>query len=181
MKTVNKNELLSKMELMVEHHLNEAIVKFQPSTIAILERPSTNGGWSIVQCLAHLNTYGEYYLPKIENGLNNFSGKPSATFKSTWLGNYFINMMDPSKNVKKYKAARLHVPAPVLDAQIVVATFIHQQEVLLRYLKLAAAVDLNAIRIPISITKLISLRLGDVFQFVITHNERHILQAGRNL
>lgn len=181
MKTVNKSELLARLELMVEHHLNEATVKYQQSTMAVLAAPSANGGWSIAQCLAHLNTYGNYYLLKIGEGLRNFSGEPANTFKSSWLGAYFTNMMDPSKSLKKYKAAQIHVPAPVLDADAVVATFIVQQEALLSYLRLASGVDLNAIKIPISIAKLISLNLGDVFQFVVTHNERHIQQANRNL
>ena len=181
MKTVDQSTLLAQLELMVTHHLNEVRVKFQPSTMAILAAPSANGGWSIVQCLAHLNTYGNYYLPKIEQGLRNFSGQPTNTFKSGWLGAYFTNMMDPTKSSKKYKAARLHVPAPIVDAHAVVAEFILQQEALLGYLRLAAKVDLNAIKIPVSIAKLIHLKLGDVLQFMITHNERHIQQANRNL
>lgn len=181
MKTVNKNELLAKLTLMVERHLDEATFKFKPNATAILTAPASNGGWSIVQCLEHLNTYGNYYLPRIEKGLHSFSGQPTDTFKSSWLGMYFTNMMDVSKGTKKYKAARLHVPVPLLDAQVVLAEFVRQQQALLGYLRLAANVDLNAIKIPISIAKLINLKLGDVLQFMVMHNERHLQQASRNL
>jgi hypothetical protein len=46
---------------------------------------------------------------------------------------------------------------------------------------MAKNTDLNKIKIPISLTNLIKLKLGDVFQFIITHNERHLAQALGNL
>ena len=68
-----------------------------------------------------------------------------------------------------------------LDAAAVVAEFIQQQEVLLACLAQSRQADLNAIKIPLSISRWIKLRLGDVLQFLIAHNERHLLQAKRNL
>jgi uncharacterized damage-inducible protein DinB len=44
-------------------------------------------------------------------------------------------------------------------------------------LQSAREVDLNRTKTAISITKLITLKLGDTFRFVITHNERHMAQA----
>lgn len=78
------------------------------------------------------------------------------------------------------KALKGHIPATQLNSYAVVAEFIQQQEKLLIYLRQARKADLD-IRIPITITKLIRLKLGDVFQFLIMHDERHIQQANRNL
>ena len=63
----------------------------------------------------------------------------------------------------------------------VVAEFIQQQEKLLVFLKASANTDLNKVRIPISILQWLKLKLGDVFQFMIAHDERHLQQAKRNL
>jgi hypothetical protein len=52
--------------------------------------------WSANQCLAHLNEYGRYYLPKIESAINYAISEgqtPSIQFKAGWLGNYFTGMM----------------------------------------------------------------------------------------
>ncbi|MCU0369592.1 MAG: DinB family protein, partial [Cyclobacteriaceae bacterium] len=145
-----------------------------------LLKPSASGGWSIAQCLWHLNSYGEYYFPEIRKGLTkNYPFNPE--FKSSWLGNYFTNTMKPGLKMKKYKAFKDHTPAPALDAHEVVAKFIQQQEELLDLLKLARHTDLNKVRIPISISRWLKLKLGDVFQFIIAHNERHLQQAKRNL
>jgi hypothetical protein len=50
---------------------------------------------------------------------------------------------------------------------------------LLSLLHQARRIDLTKIRIPISLTKYIKLKLGDVFMFLIAHNMRHIKQAER--
>ena len=182
MKPVNKDHFLNTLENKVENHLQEAIRIFQNTSEEILLRPAANGGWSIAQCLDHLNSYGQYYLPYIQSGLNKNIGQPQPnTFQSTWLGNYFTRLMDPETGKKKHKAAKKHKPTPNLDAHAVVAAFIQQQETLLTYLKRAYQTDLNKNKIPVSIFKWIKLNLGDVLQFLIAHNERHLLQAKRNL
>ncbi|MES1159458.1 MAG: DinB family protein, partial [Bacteroidota bacterium] len=139
-----------------------------------------DGGWSIAQNLEHLNRYGAYYLPQIQKGLGrqqHFSG--NEAFKSSWLGNYFTRIMDPQTGRKKYKAFKGYIPGADLDAHGVVAEFIRQQENLLICLQRARRADLNSVRIPVSILKWLRLKLGDVFRFIIAHDERHLVQAGK--
>lgn len=182
MPPVNKNQFLDRLESRVERHLQEAIKSFQNEPNEILLRAAPDGGWSIAQCLEHLNGYGHFYLPEIEKGLSkSVEDHVSDTFTSTWLGTYFTCMMEPSTNTKKYKAFKNHVPPSQLDAPAVVAEFIQQQETLLKYIKQARNVDLDRMKVPISISKWVKLKLGDTFQFLIAHNERHILQAKRHL
>lgn len=181
MDKVDKIQLIESLENKVEMHLQIAIHTFQNLSETVLLQMPDIGGWSIAQCFEHLNSYGRYYLPQIKTALaKNPESSFSNTFKSTWLGNYFTKMMLPS-NTKKYKAFKDHTPPVELDAHAVLAEFIEQQEMLLNYLKQAREVDLDKIRIPISITKWIKLKSGDVFQFMIAHDERHIQQAKRVL
>lgn len=180
MKTIDSLSLLHDLETRVEASLQIAIQTFQNLPADTLLKPSATGGWSIAQCLEHLNSYGEFYLPKIQTALDNDRSPYSNRFKSGWFGAYFIEIMLPNSG-KKYKAFKKHVPKYDLDAAAVVSTFIHHQELLLTSLRIAQRHDLNRIKIPISISPFIKLKLGDVFQFVIAHNERHIEQAKRNL
>jgi hypothetical protein len=83
--------------------------------------------------------------------------------------------------MKKMKAFKNHVPKNNLNAHEVISKFITQSEALLNLIKAANDKDINAIKIPISLTAFIRLKLGDVFQFIIAHNARHIAQAQRNL
>ncbi len=182
MKSIENKVLISNLEDRLELHLKESISLFQNLHESVLLKPASNGGWSIAQCLEHLNTYGRYYLPVIKKALENQPQQEgSLLFKSSYLGAYFTQLMEPKEKMKKMKAAKNHTPLSNLDAHKVVAEFIEQQEELLKLLKQSTSVDMNAVRIPISIAKWIKLKLGDVFQFLVAHNHRHILQAKRNL
>lgn len=181
MKSVNKTQLFNTLEATVEGHLQQAL-QLQNQHTGVLLKPAPNGGWSVVQCLEHLNRYGHYYLPAIHKQLAASNGNSNGdTFTSTWLGNYFTRMMDPQTGKKKYKAFKEYIPPANLDAHAIIAEFIHQQETLLAIIAKSRQADITSIKIPISIAKFIKLRLGDVLQFIIAHNERHMQQANNNL
>jgi hypothetical protein len=103
-----------------------------------------------------------------------------AWFNSGALGNYFTNMMRP-KNVfevkNKMKTQKSHAPDNNLQPDKVLNEFEEQQQKLLQLLEVARNKNLNKIRIPISISKLVRLRLGDTFRFLIAHEQRHFIQA----
>ncbi|MFD2247518.1 DinB family protein [Pontibacter ruber] len=182
MKAVSKEQLLRRLEDTVEQHLQETVSIFQNLPEDDLLKPAANGGWSIAACLAHLNSYGNFYLPRIKAGVAGQKGKPAdATFRSSWIGRFFIGMMDPATGNRKYKAIAAHLPPADLDAYAVVREFIRQQEELLLCLRSCQHVNLNSTRIPTSVLSWLYLKLGDVLQFLIAHNQRHLLQARRNL
>ena len=54
--------------------------------------------------------------------------------------------------------------------------FIEQQEHLLKIIESARSVGLRKVKIPISISRIVRLRLGDALMFVIYHNQRHVQQ-----
>lgn len=183
MKAVSKAQLLEQLEGRIERHLQAITGRLQNLDERTLLQPAANGGWSIAQCLEHLNSYARYYLPAIESGLSRarLDHPLTGTVKGTWLGAYFIRSMEPGSNTKKYKAPKDHTPVRGLDAVKVMSEFIAQQEHLLELIRKARQADLDAVRIPISISRWIKLRLGDVFQFLVAHDERHIQQALRQL
>lgn len=181
MKPVDKDQLLDALEIRVNAHIQSAVEVFQNMHSELLLKPAPDGGWSIAQCLEHLNRYGDYYIPLIRQGLHRWEGVvKGGIFKSSFIGGYFTRMMDPDRGKKKIRAFKEYIPAAELDAHAVVAEFIRQQETLLICLQWARRADLNKIRIPISILKWLRLKLGDVLQFIIAHDERHLRQAGRN-
>lgn len=181
METINKKELLQNLDDAVEQHIADAVALFQNSDNEFLNQPSATGGWSIAQCLDHVNSYGHYYLPRMREKLRVALPAKTEGFTSTWMGAYFTKMMDPETGKRKFKAFKGHIPPSKLDSAEVVGEFIRQQEELLYLLRDGAAKDLDAIRIPISVLPVIKMKIGDVFQFLIAHNERHMRQAKRNL
>ncbi len=179
MRAMDKMTFLADLHEKVDLQLQEATKVFQNLSEGVLLKQPPSGGWSAAQCFEHLNRYGNYYLPQIRKATQQSrASDPDKTFTNGWLGSYFSRMMDPDTGKTKIKTFKEYVPSPQLDAHTVVAEFIHQQETMLKYLDHARRADLNR-RIPISLTSLVRLRLGDVFQFVIAHNARHLEQAKR--
>lgn len=145
-----------------------------------LNQPPAPGAWSVLQVLEHLNMYSRYYLPAIEKRVAGVPGSGSAWFVPGMLGDYFTRIMHPG-NVhavkNKMKAPKGYRPQPVLDAGAVLTEFIEHQRHLLRLLEQALKHDLGRIRVPITLSPLIRLKLGDTFRFLIAHQQRHMVQA----
>ena len=181
MKSLNKQALLQSLDDRVEQHIADAVALFQNRDDAFLNRPSATGGWSIAQCLDHLNSYGHYYLPRMREKLRIAPSLEKKEFTGTWMGAYFTQMMDPETGKRKFKAFKGHIPPSNLNSAAVVSEFIRQQEELLYLLRESISKDLDAIRIPVSIVPFIRMKIGDVFQFLVAHDERHMQQAKRNL
>jgi hypothetical protein len=183
---MNKSTLLKQLSEITEAHLKTAIEQWQMLHHSSFARMPQAASWSANQCLQHLNSYGHYYLPKLETALKLAPPQPAdAEFAPGWLGGWFTGMMqvDPTtqKPTKKMKAVKPHTPAQILPSHEVIATFIDQQEQLLQLLQKAAHYDLGAVRIPISIASFIRLKAGDVVSFLVAHNQRHVQQALRAL
>ncbi|MDB5252079.1 MAG: DinB family protein [Flaviaesturariibacter sp.] len=144
----------------------------------------SEGKWSIVQILEHLNAYGRYYLPAVEHALTEKVTGKAAWFNSGFWGDYFTKSMKPTNvyEVKnKMKAMKAYSFSNSLNVDTVQKEFNEQQDKLKDLLAKAGYVDLNAIRIPITLTKLVKLKLGDVFRFLIAHEQRHMVQARNTL
>ena len=175
---VKQDELIESLKKDVEILL-ECADFFRKEIDALLIPPMPDK-WSVAQILEHLNSYGRIYLPHLDKAISASQSNRDAWFNSGLLGNYFTNMMKP-KNVfevkKKMKAFKTHSPENKLNAGKVLDEFVEQQHTLLQLLEMAKLKNLNTVRIPLSISKLVKLKLGDTFRFLIAHEQRHFIQA----
>ena len=132
--------------------------------------------WNILECLEHLNLYGDFYLTEIENSIKNSTAKNEAEFKSGFLGNYFAKSMLPKEKLNKMKTFKSKNPIKAKLDKVVIEKFISQQIKLLDLLNQSRSISLNKTKTGISITGIIKLKLGDTFQFYINHIIRHLKQ-----
>ena len=138
--------------------------------------------WNALQCLEHLNLYGDFYLPKIEAQiLNQKTSNSKLSFKGGILGNYFANMIQVKGNsVKKYKAMKHMTAESDLLNTTTIERFLKQQELLKALLKQCINIDLNKPKVDTVLSRFIKLNMGDTLRFIVYHTERHMLQA-RNM
>jgi uncharacterized damage-inducible protein DinB len=138
------------------------------------------GNWSVAQVLEHMNMYNRYYLPVIERSMVHISRDTNSWFVPGFWGNYFTKMMMP-KNVydikNKMKASKHYIPEKSVNVEAVFKEFLQHQNKLLQLLEVSRRRNLNTIRIPVSVSKLVRLKLGDAFRFLVAHEQRHMIQA----
>jgi hypothetical protein len=179
--------MINRLAAFTDHSLNKAVSQWQVLPNHQFSRKPSPEKWSATQCLMHLNSYGSYYLPEIEKAIHKAllaELQPVAGFHPGWLGNYFTTLMLPKENgmpAKKMSAPKAHSPETNDNHFEVIASFIDQQEILLSLLQQAKQIDLNKVKVPVSIAKFIRLKLGDVLLFLLAHQYRHLLQIDRAL
>lgn len=137
--------------------------------------------WSILECMEHLNLYGDYYLPTIQSAINSSSRSANEAYKSGWLGNYFANSMLPKEKLNKMKTFKDKNPLNSKLDQNTIDRFQAQLAQLKQLIEQSKKVNLSRVRIPTSISPLLKLKLGDTFRFYINHILRHIAQMDRSL
>jgi hypothetical protein len=138
---------------------------------------SEPGSWSVLECLEHLNLFGDFYLNEIEGRISNSKSKSKQYFKSGWFGNYFANAMLPKNGkVKKIKTFRGKDPANSALTTSTIDRFLKQQDWMLTLLQKSEEIDFNKVKTSIAIP-VFKIKLGDTFRVVIYHNQRHIWQA----
>jgi hypothetical protein len=182
MQELSHTDFINLVEAEVEKQLKEVILVFQNLPEDHLLQPAANNGWSIAECFAHLNTYSEFYLPRIEKALDQaLPLDESRIFKHSFLGRYFINMMDPNRGKRKYKALKRHRPIGVDNPHATVSMFIQYLENMLVLINKAREKNLSKKSVVTSVSPWIKLNAGDAILFMLTHNKRHIQQARRSL
>lgn len=136
-----------------------------------------DSSWNILECVEHLNLYGDFYMPAIEKAIQQSDSKPEVIVRPGWLGNYFAKSMLPKEQLNKMKTFKDKNP---LNASLDESVFIrfHDQQIrLIELLNKSKEVSLNKVRVPISIAPFIKIRLGDTFRFYINHMLRHMVQV----
>jgi hypothetical protein len=175
---LNSDALINEL-LLITERASDQVRKFKQLKDDQLNFRNSPDEWSVLECIEHLNLYGDFYLPEIERQvIVSKGGRKSGTFKSGIIGNYFANLMKVKDGkVKKLKSPKDKNPVNRDLTITSLERFLKQQELLKSLLQQAKTVDLTRTKVPISLTKFIKLRLGDTFRFFVYHIERHICQA----
>lgn len=182
MKSFNTNILID--ELIATTVSNQNFIKskvLQLTEKQLNWRQNTNT-WSVNEVLAHLNEYAKYYNEVFTDRIEKTKFKdPKEIFASSPLGRSAWKSMKlgNARNIKrKFKAPRSYNPTfhPELTTNQDAEVFVNYQASFRDILEKAKQVNLRKVKVPISISKIVRLRLGDALMFVTYHNERHVEQ-----
>ena len=135
------------------------------------------GTWSIAECLGHLTVFGATCLEPLDRQIAEVKSRglrADGPFYETWLGNWFIGVVEPPYRLRA-KTFRNLIPPPEQQLADALPAFLHLQEQVQERVLAADGFDVGAVtaRIP---SKL-SLTLGQWYRFIAAHERRHLWQA----
>jgi hypothetical protein len=162
------------------NHLKSRFSKYSESQMNWKPNPTT---WSLAEIFAHLNAYGIFYHQVINERIDrtrfripriNYTSSPLG--KSAWMSMKLGN----ARNVKR----KFNAPSeynPTTNTSLVsgneIELLIAGQNQFLTIIEKSVSVNLKKVKVPLSMSKLVRLRLGDALLFVAYHNDRHMEQA----
>jgi hypothetical protein len=182
-KKTRVSELLKKMSDMTAQLSDDVKIHFANLTPEQLFWKPNERSWSIAQCLAHLNAYYSFYIPVFKERIKNTRFRtPGEYFVSSPLGTASILSvkLGKVKNVKRrLKAAKDYNPLvnASLKTENAVQDFLAYQEEMLTIIAESRFINIRKAKCALAVNSFVKLRLGDAFQFVVYHNERHVEQA----
>lgn len=182
MKGFSTEELIANLKQITQSNIDFVNKKCVHLGENQLEWRPNQESWNIQEILAHLNSFSSYYHKNFKLRIKNTKFKnvkenfvPSPLGKSAWKS----MKLGRANNIKrKFKAPKNYNPSlnTSLISKDAVTQFINDQKEMIEILELSKTVNLKKVKIKISISKLVRLRLGDALMFVIYHNERHVQQ-----
>ncbi len=171
---VPKQEFLNDLRTRIRAHVERVetiYAELEPAQL--LWQPSAKE-WSVLHCFDHMALTFDYYRPRIDNALQSpapLLGNPDVYAPSRWGRIYMYFSINPRYS---FPTAAAITPVAQPD-RTVFDRYLGAQAALLDDLERVGAVDLARTRIPIE--KGVRFNLGDVFKFLVYHDEVHFLQA----
>jgi hypothetical protein len=138
-----------------------------------------SGGWSVAQCIEHLNATARQYLPRFDEGIAEAIRRGlygEGPFRYRWLGRKMVQSQEPTTK-RKFKAAKAFLPPPSRPRQESMAAFRAYQVQFIDRLRQANGLDLSRARIRSPVVSWLRLQLGLGFALMVAHERRHLLQA----
>jgi uncharacterized damage-inducible protein DinB len=170
-------EQLTKLKRQTEAIIQSVETKFNSLSDDKLNAKPARDRWSILECFEHLNLYSQYYLTALEVAVGKSSAASElADLKYTWIGKKSIAMMHPS-NTKKQKTFKKMIPAKSQLTRDVLATFLNDQQRILRLIAKSATLDVTKSVVPVEFFKILKMNIAETLEFVIVHEQRHLQQA----
>tara|TARA_R110002049_G_scaffold174462_3_gene341656 strand:- start:11939 stop:12496 length:558 start_codon:yes stop_codon:yes gene_type:complete len=177
---ITSEALISELIELTRQNINEA-EQLNQKSINELNWKLDEKTWSVLEAIEHLNLYGDFYLPEIENCMDKSNKTSEAYYKPGLLGDYFAKSMLPKEKLNKMNTFKSKNPNGSYLDKSTLKHFLSQQEKTLHILNKARNVSLNKTKVSTTLGKLVKLKLGDTLRVVIYHNQRHIVQAEKSL
>ncbi|MEL6717575.1 MAG: DinB family protein [Bacteroidota bacterium] len=179
---INAEDQIRRLNIIVS-----VVEKFQELSLEELNRKPNAKQWSIIEVIGHMNQAYVDYKDKIDHAVNTFPKKEhevSETHIAKGMGKVAINMIRPNNGQRKWKMKTMKKfePNSVLsnasesEIKDTFQTFFENQQHLKSAVLASRQLDVKKHKITSAIGPVVKFYLPDCFEFIISHEERHVLQ-----
>ena len=142
-------------------------------------RPPT-GGWSVGEVFEHLCVANDSYLVMLRHVLANPpAGDPRAGAQQVWRPSLAGRMLVASfTSPRKLPAPKMWRPEPIARPHVIDA-FLERQAELVELIERSLAFKWMRVRLASPVSLLIRMNVGDAFNILVRHAERHFAQIDR--
>lgn len=176
-----QSELLDRLESDLKKLLELVRTQFASLPLEALQVRPAQDRWTAMECFAHLNAQFDYFLPRIELAIHKAKARswaPARERRQNWQGRRAIRAADPlNMGESRRKSPKRINPKHLQVRQNEVKAFLINSEMLLRLLQQAREVDLNKAKVEHFRWPHLNFLLGDLFEYIVLHAQRHTLQA----
>ena len=144
-----------------------------------LKRRPSHGGWSVAECIGHLNATNRVYLPEIEKAVAEGRSrglKGEGNYSMSLFERFLVCSIGPPPRMKM-KAPQKFLPDGEADAPVLLAEWESSHTALLTLAEQAKSLDLKRLRVTSPVLSALSMSLLAVFNVIVAHDRRHLLQA----
>lgn len=139
------------------------------------------GRWSVSECLQHLNTTFDVYLPAIDKCIagGRERGKlGDGPARRGRFNGWFIRSLGPPAT-KKFKAPKKFAPEAPRSKDEVYPAWLERKQHMAKLLAEANGLDLWRNRLRSPALPILRFSLGETFALLTIHEARHLWQAGQ--
>ena len=168
-----------KHELLDARERARKVTEGLPSTAWAARPPA--GGWSIAECLMHLNITSERYVPLLDEALRSVRTKgrfAEGTLHRDFVGYLLSRFLEPPVRLRIGTAPAFR-PAQIDPMPDVLERFDYLQQELLVRLERGAGLALDRQRIVSPFDARVRYNLYSAFCVITAHQRRHLWQAER--
>lgn len=156
----------------VDRHLERIETSYRRVDNAAWNKRTARGEWSPGEVVEHMFMSHAPYLDRVPVALDSAGPDPGDPLKHSFIGGFLIKVAGPNGN------ARPPGPTRPAERQYDEADYRRWVDQTLAWKKvIEAAMDKNlAVRIKNPIVGMFSMNLGDCFELLRDHTERHVRQ-----
>jgi hypothetical protein len=144
---------------------------------ARLQQAPSTGGWSVAQCVEHLNHTSHQYLTAYEGAFAQLQPANSQVdYRPDLVGRMLTWYLEPPYR-RRDKTLPAYEPAEQLDPAAVLASFTAGNRDICARLAAVNGTALDAVKVASSFNPKIRYNLYSMFLILAAHQRRHLWQA----